>query len=376
MKSTSRRSFVKNLGLGIGSATLLPSFSTFDNLEQREINHEGKRLNIALCGLGRYANILAKSFSDSKYCNLSGIVTGTPSKEADWENRYGIPSKNSYNYGNFDSIKDNPDIDLVYVVLPNGMHKAYTIRAANAGKHVIVEKPMAFTEKDCQEMIDACKEAGVQLAVGYRLHYEPNHLEIMRLGQDKVLGQVRLIEVSLGYDISDINPNDWHLKKALSGGGPLMNLGVYCVQASRYTLGEEPISVTAQFGPVTRPDVYTEVEESITWQLNFPSGAMTTSASSNSASIDRFFASAENGFFELSPAVSYGPFRGRSTLGEFDFPVINQQAAQMDGIAKEILEGRNLPEHISGLEGQKDMKVLEAIYRAAHSGKKIGFKQV
>ena len=376
MKNNSRRSFVKNLGLGIGSATLLPSFSTFDNCEKREINREGKRLNIALCGLGRYANILAKSFSDSKYCNLSGIITGTPSKEVDWKNRYGIPSKNIYNYGNFDSIKDNSDIDLVYVVLPNGMHKEYTIRAAKAGKHVIVEKPMAFTEQDCQEMIDACKDAGVQLAVGYRLHYEPNHMEIMRLGQAKVLGQVRLIEVSLGYDISDIDPNDWHLKKALSGGGPLMNLGVYCVQASRYTLGEEPISVTAQFGPVTRPDVYTEVEESITWQLNFPSGAMATSASSNSASVDRFFASAEKGIFELSPAVSYGPFKGRSTLGEFDFPVINQQAAQLDGIAKEILEGRNLPEHISGMEGLKDMKVLEAIYNAAHSGKKIGLKKV
>jgi len=112
---------------------------------------------------------------------------------------------------------------LVYVVLPNSMHKEYTIRAAKAGKHVIVEKPMAFTAKDCLEMIDACKNAGVQLAVGYRLHYEPNHQELMRLGQKKVLGQVRLIEVSLGYSLEGIDPADWHLKKAMSGGGPLMN---------------------------------------------------------------------------------------------------------------------------------------------------------
>ncbi len=157
----------------------------------------------------------------------------------------------------------------------------------------------------------------------------------------------------------------------MSGGGPLMNLGVYCVQASRYTLGEEPISATAQFGPVTRPDLYKEVEESITWQLNFPSGAVATSTSSNKSSVDRFFASADKGFFELSPAVSYGPFRGRSSEGEFDFPVINQQAAQMDGIAKVILEGNQLPEHISGIEGRKDMKVLEAIYKAAESGNKV-----
>jgi len=220
-------------------------------------------------------------------------------------------------------------------------------------------------------MIDACAKAKVQLAVGYRLHYEPNHLEIMRLGQEKVFGQVRLIEVSLGYDISGIDPNDWHLKKNLSGGGPLMNLGVYCVQASRYTLGKEPISVTAQFGPITRPDLYTEVEESITWQLEFPNGAVATSTSTNNCGVDRFYASADNGFFELSPAVSYGPFRGRSNDGEFNFPVINQQAAQMDAIAKEILEGRELPEHISGIEGRMDMKVLEAIYKAAETGNKV-----
>lgn len=371
MKKNSRRSFVKNLGLGIGSATLLPSLTSFENPHKRNNEiYNGKKLNIALCGLGRYANILARGLEESEYCNLSGIITGTSSKAVDWKKRYSIPDGNIYNYENFDSILDNKEIDLVYVVLPNSMHKEYTIRAAKAGKHVIVEKPMAFTEKDCQEMIDVCKKAEVQLAVGYRLHYEPNHIEIKRLGQEKVFGKVGLIEVSLGYRIGG-DPNDWHLRKAMSGGGPLMNLGVYCVQAGRYVLGEEPISVTAQFGPVTRPLLYKEVEESITWQMNFASGAVCTSTSTNSNGIDRFYASAENGFFELSPAVSYGPFRGKSSKGEFDFPVINQQAAQMDGIAKVILDGRELPEHISGDEGRKDMRIIEAIYKAAESGNKV-----
>ena len=359
------------MGLGIGSTALLPSFTSLHpSVRAKQKIYQGKKLNIALCGLGRYANILARSFVNSQYCHLAGIVTGTPSKAIEWKRRHSIPDKNIYNYENFKGVKDNPDIDLVYVVLPNSMHKDFTLRAARAGKHVIVEKPMAFSEADCQEMIDTCKEAGVQLAVGYRLHYEPNHKEIMRLGQKKVFGQVRLIEVSLGYRIGG-DPNDWHFKKALSGGGPLMNLGVYCVQASRYTLGEEPNSVTAQFGPITRPELYKEVEESITWQLSFPNGAVATSTSTNTCGVDRFFASADNGFFELSPAVSYGPFKGRSSEGEFDFPVIDQQASQMDGIAKEILEGRELPGHISGEEGKKDMKVLEAIYRAAETGNKV-----
>ncbi len=176
MKNNSRRSFVKNLGLGIGSTALLPSLASFEiPVAAKKKIYEGEKLNIALCGLGRYANILARSFVGSEYCRLSGIITGTLSKAVDWKSRYSIPDGNIYNYENFDSIKDNKNIDLVYVVLPNSMHKEYTIRAAKAGKHVIVEKPMAFTEVDCQQMIDVCKKAGVQLAVGYRLHYEPNH---------------------------------------------------------------------------------------------------------------------------------------------------------------------------------------------------------
>lgn len=372
MKKVTRRSFVHNLSIGIGASTLLPPLLSFTSLTNRErlLTNE-KKLNVALCGLGRYANILANGLAHSKYCRLAGIVTGTPAKAKSWKEKYTIPEKNIYNYESFDNLKNNKDIDLVYVVLPNSMHKEYTIRAAKAGKHVIVEKPMAITENDCVEMIDACKNANVQLAVGYRLHYEPHHIEIKRLGQDKVFGEVRLIEASLGYSLKGINPNDWHLVKKMSGGGPLMNLGIYCVQSNRYVLGEEPISVTAQFGPVTMPKLFKEVEESITWQLNFPGGAVCTSTSTSNCNVDRFFASAEKGFFELSPAISYGPFKGRSSLGEFNFPTINQQAAQLDGIGKLILENKQLPAHISGEEGRKDMRVLEAIYKAAYSGEKV-----
>lgn len=369
MKTVSRRTFIEKFGLGIGASSVLPSLA-FQTIKQPG-NYAGKKVNVALCGLGRYANILKQGIVASQYCNLAGVITGTPSKAAQWKNDFTIPDKNIYTYQNFDQIKNNPDIDLVYVVLPNGMHKEFTIRAAKAGKHVIVEKPMAFTEQDCQEMIDACRRAGVQLAVGYRLHYDPHHIEIKRLGQEKIFGQVRFIDASLGYRLDGISPDDWHLKKAIAGGGPLMNLGVYCVQSSRYVLGEEPMAVTAQFGPVTMPNLFKEVEENITWQLSFPSGAVCTSSSSSNCTIDRFFASADDGYFELSPALSYGPFKGKTSQGELNFPAVNQQAAQLDDIAKSIVAGKPVPVHISGEEGRKDMKVLEGIYRAASSGNKI-----
>ncbi|MEO8174684.1 MAG: Gfo/Idh/MocA family oxidoreductase [Sediminibacterium sp.] len=370
MKNLSRRSFLQNLGVGVGTASValaLPSFLTAPGQDQK--NYDGKKLNIALVGLGKYATYLAEGLEESEYCRLAGIVTGHPAKAGEWKKKYNIPDKNIYNYQNFDEIANNKDIDLVYIVLPNSMHKEYVIRTAKAGKHVITEKPMATSVEDCEAMIKACKDAGVQLAVGYRLHYEPFHLELKRLGQQKVFGPVRLIEVSLGYISGD--PSEWRLKKAMAGGGPLMNIGIYCVQCCRYVLGEEPVAVTAQFGPVTKKDVFTEVEESVTWQLEFPGGAVSTSTSSYNYSVDRFFASADNGFFELSPAVSYGPFKGRTSNGELNFPTINQQAVQCDEIGKMILENKPLPNHITGEEGLKDLKIMMAIYEAARTGKEI-----
>ncbi|RZK27742.1 MAG: Gfo/Idh/MocA family oxidoreductase, partial [Hymenobacter sp.] len=280
---------------------------------------------------------------------------------------------------NFDTIAANKDIDLVYIVLPNALHKEFTVRAAKAGKHVICEKPMATSVQDCQQMISACRKAGVQLAIGYRLHYEPTHLEIKRLGQEKVFGQVRMIDAALGYQTYDITKkeehadisSEWRLNKALSGGGPLMDLGIYCLQASRYILGEEPVSVTAQFGPVNNKVRFAQVEETITWQMDFPSGAVANCTTSCGFNIDRLYATADEGFFELTPALSYGPFKGKSSKGMIEFPVINQQAAQLDGIGRLILENKPLPDHITGEEGLKDLRVIEAIYSSAQSLKKI-----
>jgi predicted dehydrogenase len=377
MKNFTRRSFLEKFSMGTAAAIALPSIL---NAAKASPMYQGKKLNVALCGLGNYAGMLADGLKVSEYCQLAGIVTSHPEKAQQWQKEYNIPTKNIYNYQNFDSIANNKDIDVVYVVLPNAMHAEFVIRAAKAGKQVITEKPMATSVKDCEAMIKACKDAGVQLAVGYRLHFEPYHLEIKRLGQEKVFGQVRFIEAALGYKTYDakndahFNINDaseWRLKKAMSGGGPLMDLGIYCLQSSRYVLGEEPILVTAQFGPVNSKIRFSEVEETITWQAVFPSGAVANCTSSYGFNIDKFYASADDGSFELSPGLSYGPFKGKTSNGELNFPTINQQAAQLDAIGKQLLEHQPLPSHITGEEGAKDLKVMEAIYESARSGKKV-----
>ena len=358
-----RRTFLKNSSLVTAGFGLQIPYALFD-----------RKIKVALVGLGRYADYMAEQMKECQYCEFAALVTGSPDKAESWGTKYGIKPQNRYNYQNFEQIKDNKEIDLVYIILPNSMHKEYTIRAANAKKHVIVEKPMALNAADCIEMMQACVKNKVQLAMGYRLHFEPYNQEMMRLGQQKVFGNVKIIEASLGYNAGE--KGEWRLNRALAGGGPLMNLGVYCVQAARYITGEEPIAVTAQFGPVTRPELFTEVEESITWQMKFASGAVSTSTSSYAAGIDRLYAGAENGFFELSPAISYGPFKGRTHEKEMNYPEINQQAAQMDAISKVLLDKQPMPKHISGIEGYKDMLAIDAIYKAAKSGKRVNVKAI
>lgn len=379
MKNISRRSFVNKFGLGVGASIVITTLPSFITQEKRQKPYTGKKINIALCGLGNYAAMLASGIEVSEYCNLAGIVTGSPEKAIKWKAKYNIPDKNSYNYQNFDEVINNKDIDLVYVVLPNGLHKDFVIRSAKAGKNVITEKPMSISVADCEEMIKACDENNVQLAVGYRLHYEPTHLEMKRLGQEKVFGQVRFIEASLGYKTYDTldkttivdKQKDWRLNKKLSGGGPLMDLGIYCIQASRYVLGEEPIAVTAQFGTINNKDRFSETEETISWQMEFPSGAIANCNTSCGFNIDRFYASADEGSFELSPALSYGPFVGKTSEKELKFPVINQQKTQLDEICKLLLENKKLPNHITGEEGLKDVRIINAIYKSAKTGKKI-----
>lgn len=325
------------------------------------------KLGIALVGLGGYAGgQLAPALLETKHCYLAGIVTGTPSKEKTWAEKYTIKQQNIYNYDNFDKIADNADIDIIYVVLPVALHKEFTIRAAKAGKHVICEKPMALSVADCQEMIDACKKANRLLSIGYRLHFEPFNQEMMRLGQQKIYGSLKEIDCANGFRYGG-DPNAWRLKKSLAGGGGLMDMGVYAIQGARYTTGEEPIFVTAR-EEKTRPELFKEVDETIYFTLEFPSGCIAKGLSSYNMNLNHLKATAAKGNFELSQAYRYGGMVGQTPEGPMNFPQINQQAAQMDDFALCIKNGK--PTRVPGEMGLKDMKVVEAIYRSIASGKK------
>ena len=358
----SRRHFIKNISFG--TAALAPGLSY---LTACTMYKPKNKLGIALVGLGSYSTYeLAPALQETKNCYLAGIVTGTPSKEKTWADKYNIPQKNIYNYQNFDTIASNPDIDIVYVVLPVSMHKEYTIRAAQAGKHVISEKPMAISVKDCEEMITACKKAGKKLSIGYRLHFEPFNLEMMRLGQQKVYGKLLQIDCANGF-VYGGDPNAWRLKKAMAGGGGLMDMGVYCIQGARYTTGEEPLYVTAR-EEKTKPELFKEVDETIYFDLEFPSSCIAKGISSYNMNLNSLHAKAEKGEFELSQAYRYGGMEGKTPEGPMNFPQINQQAAQMDDFANCITQNKNTI--VPGEMGMQDIKIVEAIYRSIASGKR------
>jgi predicted dehydrogenase len=328
-----------------------------------------RKLGFALVGLGSLStHQIAPALQQTKYCRLAGIVTGTPAKAESWKQQYGIPDKNIYNYDTMAQMADNPDIDVVYVVTPNALHAESTIKAAKAGKHVLCEKPMEVSVEKCEQMIAACKQAGRQLAIGYRLHFEPNHLECVRIARSKMWGDLKMIEASFGFQIGD--PTQWRLKKALAGGGCLMDVGIYALQATRYLSGEEPISVSAT-STVTDPVKFKDVEESIEWQLKFPSGLIAKSAASYRFSgMDDFTAYAENGWWQLDPAYGYGGISGRRSDGtEINFDNVNQFAAEMDDFAQCILT--NQPTRVPGEEGLRDVKIMMQIYQAAQTGQTL-----
>lgn len=328
-----------------------------------------KKLGVALVGLGTYSKKqLAPALEETVHCRLAGIVTGSEQKAGEWQRKYNIPFNDIYQYENLEEIRNNDAIDIIYIVLPNSMHKEYVVRAASTGKHIICEKPMAISTEDCRAMIDACNKAGVMLSIGYRLHFEPFNAEIMRLGQQKVFGEIRTFYAENG--ISEVQ--GWRLDKNLAGGGPLMDVGIYCVQAARYTTGMEPLAVSAQEGKKTNPEKFKCLEESLTWQMEFENGLIAECKASYTEEMNSISAECENGWFKLSPAYEYKGLNGETSNGTLIFPQVNQQAKQMDDFALCIKQNRKTS--VPGEMGLQDIKIINAIYEAMSSGKRIEIK--
>jgi len=335
----------------------------------------GRKLGYAIVGLGNYGlNVIIPCFADCEHSRLVAVVSGDPAKAARVAAEHKLGPNAVYSYADYDRIRDNPDIDIVYVCLPNSMHAEYTIRAFRAGKHVLCEKPMAVSVRECEAMIAAGRAANRRLMIGYRCHFEPFNLEARRIVRAGEVGRVRYVRSEHGFVMRD--PSVWRLKRALSGGGSLMDIGIYALQAARYMTGEEPVSVSAVERTDRSDPRFREVEDQIAWDMAFPSGAIAGCHSMYSANQNRVFLAGSEGRVELEPATRYDGNRMWTGKDGREKPVAppsgpgrNQFAGQLDHMARCALSGAE--PIVSGEEGLRDMRIIEAIYRSAREGRTV-----
>jgi predicted dehydrogenase len=335
-----------------------------------------RRIGFALVGLGHLTlSRLMPAFGESKHCKPVALVSGDRDKARKLARQHDIPESSIYDYANFDRIADNPAIDVVYIVLPNSMHAEFTIRAAKAGKHVLCEKPMAVSARECQQMIEACAAADRKLMIAYRSQYEPMNRAIVKMVRDNKLGTLKEFISTNSQNMGD--PNQWRLKKALAGGGALPDVGVYCLNTARFLSGEEPSEVLAWTHSTAGDVRFREVEETMHFVLRFPSGLQATCHTSYGANKSQMLRlMGTEGWVELNPAYAYEGIRlrhshvvgGQTVIEEPAIGQKNQFALEMDHMAS-CVRTNSVP-HSPGEEGLQDQRIVEALYESARGNGK------
>ncbi len=366
----SRREIL-GIGAGMAAAGLSPGFASRAFAAE---GRNGRKIGYAVVGLGYYATRqIMPNFAGCEHSRLVALVSGTPAKLEQYGAQYGIPKTHRYSYAQFDSLRDNPDIDAVYIVLPNSLHAEYSIRAAQAGKHVLCEKPMATSAAECQAMIAACSKAGKKLMIGYRSRFEPYNRLAIELARGGHVGPTRLITAEHGFPIQ---PGQWRLDKPLSGGGSMMDIGIYSLNAARYLTGEEPVEVSAVESTDRSDPRFATVEDRISFVLRFPSGIQANCISSYSSAHNGYRVIGTQGWIGMEPAT---PYTGQTMTIRKDSvtaprtlppPTRNQFAAQLDHLSECVQSGAT--PIVSGEEGLADMRIIEAIYRSAAERRHIG----
>src|SRR5215469_15826537 len=357
MKIT-RREFSRLVALGAGAGLLPRIPATADD----------RTIGYCIVGLGRISmQQFMPAIRMSKKSKVTALVSGHRDKAERMAAEYGVPSRSIYSYQNYDEIGRNPDIDAVYIALPNSMHAEYTIRAAKAGKHVLCEKPMSTTVAEAESMIAACKAANVKLMIAYRCHYEPTHLRAIQLIRDGKLGQVQAIESAFGFNIA---AGEWRIDKKMAGGGPLYDVGIYSLNACRYLTGEEPEHISAYISTIDHDGRFTTVEENTSWTMRFPSGIVASCATTYGANMAGYFkVYGSKGWLQVDNAFAYDNLHLRAQLGKdtLDEPNPARDPSHFQAEAEHFSHcvQNNLEPQSAGEEGLRDMRYIAEIYRSA-----------
>ncbi len=363
MKLT-RRDFSR-LGALAALSTALPE----SNAQTQEPS--GRKLGWCIVGLGRISmGHFMPGVADSQTGKLTALVSGHREKAEKQAAMYNVPSPSIYGYDNFDEIAADKAIDAVYIALPNSMHAEYTIRAAKAHKHVLCEKPMATSLADCRAMIEACQKHHVKLMIAYRCQYHPLHLKAMDLIRSGAIGQVQTIESAFGFNIA---PGEWRLNKKMAGGGPLVDVGIYSLNACRYLTGEEPAQIKAFASVIDHDGRFTQVEENDAWTMQFASGILASCATTYGGDTGGggfFKVHGSKGWLGMEPAFPYQGMHLTARLADgttLDLPDPEHDPAQFTIQADYFADcvWNNREPKTDGQEGLRDMTYISQIYESA-----------
>ena len=331
------------------------------------------RVGYALLGLGELTlEELIPALLTSERSRLAALVTDDPEKGAAFARAYGLTEADVYTYDDFERLGERDDVQAVYIVLPNSLHREYTERAAKIGKHVLCEKPLADSVEAAEAMVSACKNAGVLLMTAYRCQYTPHHWALREAAQGGRLGAVKLIDTANGQ--SEKNEGQWRLKRKLAGGGSLPDVGLYCLNTARFVTGEEPYEVFAYSHSTPNDPRFTEVEETVSFILRFPSGVIANCLTSYGTRISRYLrVMGETGFGHMDPAYDYEGLQLDIGLGDrverAVIPHYDQFALEIDHFSVCIREGR--APFTPGEEGLQDQRLMAALYRSAEEGRPV-----
>jgi predicted dehydrogenase len=325
------------------------------------------RVGFAVVGLGAIAqSSVLPCFARSKKAALAGLVGRDKKQAGRLARKYKVHA--FYGANEYSACLANPEIAAVYVATPPGEHAKLAIQAADAGKHVLCEKPLAARLEQSAQMVEACRRNGVLLMTAYRKHFEPSCLFLKGLVQNGDLGRIDVIHTAFSELHSPGVSLPWLLDSNMAGGGPLTDLGVYCVNTTRWLLDEDPASVTARAWAHDTVR-FRDVEEGISFRLQFPSGTVVQGSSSYGAVLSSLvFVQGTKGWVSLTPAFPFDEERrltgkiGKRWI-ERRFRIIDEFRLEVDAFASAIRNKRNI--QADGVQGHRDMIILNAIYESA-----------
>jgi predicted dehydrogenase len=338
----------------------------------------GKRVGYAVVGLGSISQVaVLPAFAHSKKAKLIAVVSGDKNKARKLAEQFKAGS--AFSYGELSVCLSNPEVEAVYIATPPGEHEKYTVAAAKVGKHVLCEKPLAATVKQARNMVDACRRNKVEFMTAYRKYFEPSSVTLRNMISKGELGRIDVIHTLFTElrPFGDQSPS-WLFSRKLCGGGPLTDLGVYCVNTCRWLVDEDPIAASGAVSWVRDRRRYKEVEEGITFRLEFRSGLILQGTAAYSAAFSSFVhVHGEKGWAELAPAFAFEEERRLSgkIAGKWfakTFKPIDEFALELDYFSRCIREGRR-PEP-DGEQGLRDIVIIDAIYQAAKKGGTVKIK--